>query len=112
VDHHQLEFWRDNILSRLTELQTRKRKYEDDIVTLLENKPAETEAFYDQVKTFCKPAAKKNKASHIATSVANDEFSQLTQNSNDFSGGTQKTTQHKDGYVFTQYSFSQNESNY
>jgi len=125
VDHHQLEFWRDDILSRLTELRTRKRKYEDDIATLLENKPAETEAFYDQVGTFRKPAAKKNKASHIATSVANDKFSQLTQNSSDFSGGnvtieeeahgtqqTQKTTQNKDGYVFTQYSFSQNASNY
>jgi len=113
-DLHQIEGWKDDMLSRLRELHAKKRRYEEKISELLEEKPPQIEAFHDQVGQFkrrpCRTpdsvVAKKNKK------TGGDDFSQLTMDSKEFHGGTvtlddeggDATNEAEHSYVLTQYS--------
>ena len=121
VDYHQLEFWKDDILSRLRQNRQNKRKYEDEIAKLTENGP-QTQAYYDQVGDFKrkstsggKKSAPGNDNSKKKKLSGDDAMSQLTESTHEFTG---PLTVEDDGaavvdtaYVYTQYSTeSQNDA--
>jgi len=90
-DYEQMQGWKEELFSRLTKIRRNKEQYEQKISELLEQTPQQSVVFYDQVgnfntkrragEGFIHTSAKKSKKSA-------DEFSQLTESSQEFHGGT------------------------